>query len=142
MIHIAEHILADSTPTKLGEIGGEGLGPMGNIIGKLGSAGDASGGVTALKSVTTVISSIIGLLTVIAGIWFIFMFLIGGYTWMTSMGDKHKLQEARDRIVNALIGLVIIVAGWGVLAMVGQFFGWDILISSPADIISKIQFAR
>jgi hypothetical protein len=61
---------------------------------------------------------------------------------MTSMGDKHKLQEARDRIVNALIGLVIVIAGWGVLALVGQFFGWDILITNPATIIKQIQFTQ
>jgi hypothetical protein len=141
-MHIIERVFAESAGTSLGTIGGEGLGPMGNIIDKLGAPKDAAGGVTALKSVTTVISSIIGLLTVIAGIWFIFMFLIGGYTWMTSMGDKHKLEEARDRIVNALIGLVIIVAGWGVLALVGQFFGWDILITDPASIIGNIKFAQ
>jgi hypothetical protein len=140
-MNIIQHIVAaESTGTPLGNIGGEGLGPMGNIINNLGAPGEEAGGVVALKSITNVISGMIGLMTVLAGMWFIFMFLIGGYTWMTSMGDKHKLQEARDRIVNALIGLVIIVAGWGILALAGQFFGWDITISNPATIIGQIKF--
>ena len=135
-MNIIEHVLAaEPIKTPLGNISGEGLGPMGNI-----GNNTSLSGVTALTSITNIISSIIGIMTVIAGIWFIFMFLIGGYTWMTSMGDKHKLQEARDRIVNALIGLVIVVAGWGVLALVGQFFGWDILITNPTTIINNIKF--
>lgn len=138
-MNIIHHVFAaDPVGTPLGTIGGVGLGPMGNIGTGLG-AGD---GAKALISITSVISSLIGLMTVIAGIWFIFMFLIGGYSWMTSMGDKHKLEDARNRIVNALIGLVIIVAGWGILALVGQFFGWDILISNPATIINQIKFAQ
>jgi hypothetical protein len=130
-MNIIERVFAAPTGTPLGTIGGEGLGPMGNLGVTLGPADGAK----ALTSVTNVVSSIIGLLTVIAGIWFIFMFLIGGYTWMTSMGD-------RDRIVNAIIGLVIVVAGWGVLALVGQFFGWDILITDPAALINQIKFAQ
>jgi len=138
-MNILERVIAAGEPVKtdLGTIGGEGLGPMGNL-GK----NTALDGTVALTKITNIISSIIGIMTVIAGIWFIFMFLIGGYSWMTSMGDKHKLQEARDRIVNALIGLVIIVAGWGILALVGQFFGWDILLTNPAKIIQQIQFTQ
>jgi hypothetical protein len=136
-MNIIEHIIAvGATPTQLGTIGGEGLGPMGNLGVNLSS----DDGTKALMSITNIVSSIIGFMTVLAGIWFIFMFLIGGYTWMTSMGDKHKLEEARNRIVNALIGLVIIVAGWGILALAGQFFGWDITISDPATIIKQIKF--
>jgi len=138
MYMIEKVLAAEPVGTPLGTIGGAGLGPMGGIVDKFIGKGEA-GGVAALKSVTGVISSVIGLMTVCAGIWFIFMLLIGGYTWMSSMGDKHKLEEARDRIVYGLIGLVIVVAGIAILALAGQFFGWDILISDPAKIIHQIQ---
>jgi hypothetical protein len=143
-MNIVEHIFAaDPTGTSLGTIGGSGLGPMGNIGTQVGNTlTPLDGGVIALTNITSIVSSIIGMMTVVAGIYFIFMFLIGGYTWMSSMGDKHKLEEARDRIVNALIGLVIIVAGWGLLALMGQFFGWDILITDPYAILGQIKFGK
>jgi hypothetical protein len=119
----------------LGTIGGEGLGPMGNIVSTVTPT-------SGLIGVTKVLSTVIGFMTVCAGIYFIFMFLIGGYTWMTSMGDKQRLEQARDRIVNALIGLVIVIAGWSILALVGQIFNWDITISSPQNVINSLKFSN
>jgi hypothetical protein len=138
MIH---KLLAATTATQLDPIGGEGLGPVGAKVNSfLGTS--TTGGVNALNSITSIVSSVIGFMTVAAGIWFIFMFLIGGYTWMTSLGDKHKLEEARNRIVNALIGLVIVVAGWGILALVGQFFGMDVLVTDPTTIIKNLNINK
>jgi hypothetical protein len=127
---LIEKVFAQN-PNKLGTIGsGGGLGAINNSF--------ATSGTGAINTVTVIISAIIGFMTIAGAIWFLFQFLIGGYTWMSSMGDKHRLEEARDRIVNALIGLVIVVAGWAILAMVGQFFGVDFI--NPQTIISKITF--
>ncbi len=120
-------------PVNLGVIGGgEGLGPFGKITGDL--VKDPSLG---LIKVTQAISSVIGIMTVAAGIWFILIFLTGGFYWITSSGDKAKLHEARERINNALIGLIIVVAGWSILALAGQFFGYDIVISDPGTLIEQ-----
>jgi hypothetical protein len=120
-------ILAQSN-IPLGNISGPGLGPLANQTG----AG------SALGDITRIVSAVIGFMTVAAGIWFIFQFLIGGYTWLSSMGDKQRLEAARNRIVNALIGLVIVVAGWAILSLLGQFLGWDILISDPNTIMNNL----
>lgn len=117
-------------PTELGKIGGAGLGPFGNTN---------FSGTSALQAVTRAISSIIGLMTVAAAIWFLFQFTIGGFSWVTSGGDKAKLQQAQQRLSNAFIGLVVVVAGWAILALVGQFFGYDIILSNPANVINQIR---
>src|SRR4030042_6577922 len=89
----------------LGNIGGgEGLGPFGNASSLTGEPG----AVTALTWITGVVSSIIGILTICATIWFMFQFLVGGLNWITAGGDKTKLATARDRITNAFIGLIIV----------------------------------
>lgn len=119
-----------------GSIGGEGLGPFGNIGSKVG-AGEA-GGTTGLTAVTKTISSIIGFMTIAAGIWFIFQFLVGGFFWMTSAGDKAKLHEARERLTNAFVGLIIVVASWAILALASQFLGVNFIISSPREIIGNL----
>lgn len=113
--------------------GGEGLGPFGKIAGDL-STQNALG----LIKVTQAVSSVIGVMTVAAAIWFVLIFLTGGFYWMTSSGDKAKLHEARERISNALIGLIIVVAAWSILALAGQFFGYDIVISNPQTIIDQL----
>jgi hypothetical protein len=115
----------------LGQIGGDkGLGPFGNI----GANGDNAAGLTGI---TNIISSIIGVMTITAGIWFLFQLLFSGYEWMTSGGDVKKISGARDRIVHAFIGFVIVVAAWSLLAVVGQFFGYNTLVN-PAEVIQQL----
>lgn len=125
---------ADPAPIPLGTIGGSGLGPFGNVNYSAGQAG----GISALVSVTGAISSIIGLMTIAAVIWFVFQFILGGFGWITSGGDKAKLQEAHQRITNAFIGLLIVVAGWSILALVGIFLGIDTVVSVPKTIIEQL----
>jgi hypothetical protein len=112
----------------LGRIGGVGLGPFGNI------APDA---VAGLRGITNIASSIIGMMTIAAAIWFFFQFTIGGWNWITSGGDKAKLEGARNRITHAAVGLIIVVAGWAILAVAGQLFGYNILID-PAVVIPQL----
>src|SRR3989304_5548539 len=118
--------------TNLGPIQGEGLGPFGNI-----SFG-AGGGALALEKFTVIISSIVGIMTIAAGIWFLFQFLTGGFYWITAGGDKTKLETARDRILNAFVGLILVIAGWSILALAGQFLGFDILIRDPGTIMQNL----
>ncbi len=40
--------------------------------------------------------------------------LIGGFKWMTSAGNDEKISEARKMIVAGFIGLLIILAAFGV----------------------------
>lgn len=78
--------------------------------------------------------TIIGkLISSIGGLFFLFAFcltflylLTGGLSWITSGGDKSKLETARDKITNALVGLVIVAAAYAVFSLVGQFFGLDV----------------
>ncbi len=126
----------EPTGMPLGNIGGGSLGPFGNLGNTI--SGGQSGGQKALELVTGAISSIIGIMTVAAGIWFIFQFIVGGFYWITSGGDKTKLETARDRINNAFVGLIVVVAGWSVLALAGQFFGYDIVIGNPLKVIQDL----
>jgi len=58
---------------------------------------------------------------------FVFAMLIqGGYTWISAGGDKSKVEEARTRITNALIGLAIVAAAWALMTIIGKFFGVSI----------------
>lgn len=115
----------------LGTIGGSGLGPFGNISGDYGGA-------TALVNT---ISSILGLLTVVGAIWFLLQVVFGGYEWMSASGDAKRIETARNRITNAFIGMVVIVAAWSILAVTGQFLGFNTLID-PKTFIDSLMLSK
>ncbi|EKD80270.1 MAG: hypothetical protein ACD_40C00156G0004 [uncultured bacterium] len=72
-------------------------------------------GVFVQKSFSAVIL-IAGLLT------FAYM-VYGGVTWISAGGDKTKLEEARSKITNGIIGLAIVASAWAIYKLVDYFFG-------------------
>ena len=71
----------------------------------------------------TFISSAIGLITLIAIIWFVFIFLTGAVGIITSGGDKNSNESARKKITSGIIGLVITVFGILIVRLIGNIIG-------------------
>lgn len=69
------------------------------------------------------ISGLVGFMLTIATVWTFIQLIIGGLSWITSGGDKSALSAAREKIINAIIGLFIVMAAWGVFLLLMQFFG-------------------
>lgn len=111
---------------ELGDLFGEGLGPYSEGI-------EGSGAVEIID----VVSTVVGVMTISAVIWFLFQLLIGGLNWISAAGDKGKLENAQHRITNGIIGLIIVIAGWSILALVARFLGWDDILD-PAPIIDMM----
>ncbi len=127
--------LLAQTPIPLGKIGG--TAPGDTSLGPFG--GFSFTGESALAKVTGTISSIVGIMTVAAAIWFLFNFLIGGFSWITAGGDKGNLEKARHRMTDAFIGFLIVVGAWIILALMGQFLGYDILVGDPGKLIEEFK---
>lgn len=76
-------------------------------------------------------------MAILVAIIFVFAMLIwGGYGWMSAGGDKSKVEEARTRITNAIIGMAIVASAFALVTIVGKFFGvsvTDINIPSAAN---------
>lgn len=70
------------------------------------------------------ISSTIGLMTIIAIIWFIFTFFIGAIGIITAGGDKQALESARKKITTGIIGFVVVIAAVFVLDLIGTLLGF------------------
>ncbi|HBB37926.1 MAG: hypothetical protein UV82_C0012G0026 [Candidatus Magasanikbacteria bacterium GW2011_GWD2_43_18] len=76
----------------------------------LGDVVDRTG--LAKNDIPTYTGTIIkGVLTSVGIIFFILMFYAGFY-WMTARGDEERIKKARQTIVGASIGLVIIVGSY------------------------------
>lgn len=126
-------IAQEITEYPLGKIGGpkeKGWGPWGNIA-QLGADVGA-----AAKAFTKIISNIIGVMTICAGIWFIFQFIVGAYGWLTAGGDKAGIQSAQQRITNAFIGLTVVVAAYAIIWIIGELLGFEIL--HPEELIELV----
>lgn len=49
------------------------------------------------------------------GALFIVLVIYGGFTWMTAGGDTGKVQKAKDTIIKATIGIVIIMSSYAIV---------------------------
>jgi hypothetical protein len=83
--------------------------------------------------------SLLGILTVIAIIWFVLLLIMGAISIMTAGGDKNALEAARKKITNAIIGLVVLIAAIFILVFISYILGLDLtLILSPARFLETI----
>lgn len=57
------------------------------------------------------------------GVIFIIMIILAGFKWMTAQGDAKKVEEARENIKNATIGLVVVLAAYAITYFVFQALG-------------------
>ena len=69
------------------------------------------------------IPALLSLALVIGAIIFLFYFLLGAINWITSGGDKMKVEQARNRITTALVGVIILLSFIAVLNLLELFFG-------------------
>lgn len=86
-----------------------------------GSLGGGSG--AGPSAIGSIISALVGFFLILSFVATLVYMLLGGFDWVTSSGDKTKLQSARDKITNALVGLVVVGASWAVMMLVGTFTG-------------------
>lgn len=82
---------------------------------------------TPASSFEALLSVIISVMTIIAGIWFMFILFIGAIGWMTAGSDKGDVESARKRIANGLTGLVIVVIAVFLISFVGRVLGVEFL---------------
>ena len=108
----------------------EGLGPLGGE-GKM-----LEDPTTAVYWFSRFLSIAIGVMTIIAFIWFIFTLLSGAIAWLSSGGDKQKLQNAQKQITTGLTGLIIVISAIFLIKIVGVIFGFDLL--NIADSIKNL----
>lgn len=109
---------------KLGNL--EGLkGPLTDFIE--GLKNDPTNPTASLQTFTKVISNALGVITIIGFLWFMFVLFVGAVGWISSGGDKTRVQNSQKQITNGLIGLTILISAvfFGKLASV--FFGVDFL---------------
>lgn len=75
-----------------------------------------------VNSAGGVVGTVIQFLLIFAIIVSLFFFLYGGIRYISSGGDKGKVDQARKTLVAAIVGLVISLAAFFVVNLVLIFF--------------------
>jgi len=65
-------------------------------------------------SIANIINIVLGFLGIVA----VIIILAGGFKWMTAGGNEDKVAEARQMIIQGIIGLVVIFAAWAIASFV------------------------
>ena len=92
----------------------------------LETLGEASG--LPQQNLITLIGRIINIVLGTLGVILVGLIIYAGYLWMTAVGDSKKIDLAKKIIQNAIIGLAIILASFGIAQFVlymltGRLFG-------------------
>jgi hypothetical protein len=97
--------------------------PIGTPITGIGTIGlqDNPGGAVAVLA--QVLSSTIGLLTIIAVIYFIFVIITGAISIISSGGDKGSLEMGQRKITMGIVGVIIAIAAMFIMDLLANILG-------------------
>lgn len=88
--------------------------------GLVGNYGPGGGGLAKF------IANMINTIYIIAGLAFFIYLSIGGLKYLTASGDPKQVQEATKQLTNAIVGLIIVVASYGIVSVLGNILGINI----------------
>ncbi len=63
---------------------------------------------TGTAKIQTIVTTIVNIFSIVVGIIAVIMIVVGGFKYITSGGDSGNITSAKNTIVYAVIGLVIV----------------------------------
>lgn len=88
-------------------------------------------------AVEKLISNVLVVLTVVAGLAFTLYFLLGGLNWITAGGDKGKIDKAKEMMTGGATGIIVVAVSYAIVWIVGKALGLSIL--EPGTILNTIK---
>ncbi|OGM14716.1 hypothetical protein A3D84_00495 [Candidatus Woesebacteria bacterium RIFCSPHIGHO2_02_FULL_42_20] len=102
-----------------------------NGVGKLADPGQNAGSVF-----NSVLSLIIGIVTVVISIAFLFIVISSAIKLITSGEDKAAVESARKKVLIGFFGLILLISGVFIIGFIGEILGLDVL--NPTRILENI----
>jgi len=79
------------------------------------------------KALAPLLATVIRFLVVIGGIIMLLFLITGAIAWITAEGKPDKLEKARDQIMQAITGMIILAAVIAIATLIGNILGFDFL---------------
>jgi hypothetical protein len=93
-----------------------------SITNRLEKTGSSAGFSSADEtSLARTIGGIVNTALSFLGIIFVILIILGGYQWMTAGGNEDQVSQAKSRIKNAIIGLVLVISAFAIWRLVDQY---------------------
>ncbi len=70
------------------------------------------------SSVDNIILNVIDFIILIAGIGFLVLFFVGAIRYLTGAGDPKATESAKKLLVDAIIGLILVLASWAIATFI------------------------
>lgn len=84
---------------------------------------------TAPSTFENFISQFIGVLTIVAIIYFTFQIIFAGYAFMGSSGDPKRMEQSKTHLTQNILGLVIVLVALIITNLIGRLFGLDNILN-------------
>jgi Type IV secretion system pilin len=84
----------------------------------LEDVGDETGLEGGADQLPTTIGTLINAALGLLGIVFLLLTLYAGWLWMTAAGDPKKTDKARDILITAVVGLVILLSAYAISSFI------------------------
>lgn len=85
------------------------------------------------------INGAIGVLTAAGILWFLLQFILGAFAWITAGGNAEKVAEARTKVLNSVVGLVILFTALLSLSLIGYLLGFEDSILNIAEQLGRFK---
>lgn len=53
--------------------------------------------------------------------------IFGAIMWITSQGDKQKVESARNTIIYSIVGLLVAILSFSIIRFIGEILGMNLL---------------
>ena len=87
----------------------------------------AINGVATIQGLECLFANVLQVITILAGLVFIFLFLSGAFSYLFSGGDEKKLVQASSTLGSSFLGLIGIIVSWLILKFLTDFTGVNLL---------------
>lgn len=78
-------------------------------------------------NIGSLLNALLSAVMLIGALLVFLQLILAGFYWITSGGDKGKTDAARQRLIAAIIGLIILASSFAILTLSLNFLGFDSL---------------
>jgi hypothetical protein len=88
------------------------------------ATGAKIGEVASLYCLPLIIQNAVNVALFFSGFVALFLIIYAGILFITSGGDKAKIEQARKTITYTIIGLIIIIFAWAIIGIINTITGY------------------
>lgn len=112
---------------------------VGSIFGTIAPPTGTPAGGNPVLGIGKLFSVVIQLVILVAAITTLIQLLLGAIDWINSSGEKEKLTKAQNKIMNAVVGLLLVIVAFVVFSVISnQILGGNIIQFKDGGFIFNI----